>query len=157
MSKKVISVLAGLIVLVASGIYYYNYSSKQDLIIAYIDESDRVTSDYVSLMIEEAMIEDYEELYTYTEEETLPKLNQLMGQLERISEEYDHAKILEVHEILIDSFNKAIEGNQLWLAEDFIQSDRLFVKSEELYIQYEDDLEKLANKWNVEIIWEESE
>ncbi|KMK77640.1 hypothetical protein [Alkalihalobacillus pseudalcaliphilus] len=155
MNKKLLSILLGVVVIVGAGLYFYNYISKQNLIIAYIDDSDAIAMELGQVILEEELIEDYDELLAFTEEYSLPRLHELLSELHDLRVEYNHKKVLEVHELLEQSFEKAIEGNELWVNEDYVASDRAFIESDYLYVQYEEDLEKLANSWNVEIIYEE--
>lgn len=130
-------------------------TGKTDLMLDYLEKTDHITNEYIMLLNTEAMIEDEAELVSFTEEELLPRMNKLLSEAREVIKEYDEEELIELHGLLISSYDKLIQGNEAWLAEDYDTTEQLLTESDELYAQYEQDLDQLASKWGVEIEWED--
>lgn len=130
-------------------------TGKTDLMLDYLEKTDHITNEYIMLLNTEAMIEDEAELISFTEEELLPRMSRLLNEAREVIKEYDEEELIELHDLLINSYDKLIQGNEAWLEEDYDTTEQLLTESDELYAQYEQDLDQLASKWGVEIEWED--
>lgn len=87
MNRKVIGILVA-VILVAGFVYFYLNWSKSKTMLDYLEETDDISKQYIALLIEESKLETEEELETYTIEQSLPTLNNLISESERINEQY---------------------------------------------------------------------
>jgi hypothetical protein len=149
------SVLVFVIILLSGCSVISQLTGKTDLMLDYLEKTDHITNEYIMLLNTEAMIEDPAELISFTEEELLPRMSRLMNEARELIKEYDEDELIELHGLLISSYDKLIQGNEAWLAEDYDTTEQLLTESDELYAQYEEDLDQLASKWGVEIEWED--
>ncbi|MDV2682867.1 hypothetical protein RYX56_00620 [Alkalihalophilus lindianensis] len=157
MSKKLVMVIGSLMLLFLGGCsLYQNVIGNTDLMTSYLEDTESITDGYLMLLNEEATIEDEEELTNFTEDRVIPTLNQLLADSNEVEANYSDEQLLEVHALLPQSFELLVEANEKWL-EGNDEAEDLFMQSEELYLQYENDLEKLASKWGIEIVWEDIE
>jgi hypothetical protein len=157
MNKKVLSGIGSVILIAIAGYFLFqNLSGNTDLMSDYLNETASITEGYIELMAEEEAIADEGELITFTEETSIPLIQQLIAESKEVEAKHTNEKLLEVHVLLINSLEKLLEANEKWL-EGSEEADVLFEESDELYLQYEEDLEKLASKWGVDIVWEDTE
>lgn len=143
-------------VLIGGYVLYQTFFGKTALMTTYLEETEGITDEYLMLIQEEMDIDDPEELALFTEEKLILSLEQLVSQSEELRNNYSNEELLNVHAMLPQAFKLLIEANESWLLgnED---SDELFVAADESYLHYEKELEKLASKWGIEIVWEEIE
>ncbi|ADC51326.1 hypothetical protein BpOF4_16405 [Alkalihalophilus pseudofirmus OF4] len=157
MNKKVtFSIGTVIMVLIGGYVLYQTFFGKTALMTTYLEETEGITDEYLMLIQEEMDIDDPEELALFTEEKLILSLEQLVSQSEELRNNYSNEELLNVHAMLPQAFKLLIEANESWLLgnED---SDELFVAADESYLHYEKELEKLASKWGIEIVWEEIE
>ncbi|MDV2884514.1 hypothetical protein RYX45_04940 [Alkalihalophilus pseudofirmus] len=154
MNKKSIGTV--IMVLIGGYVLYQTFFGNIALMTTYLEETEGITDEYLMLIQEEMDIDDPEELALFTEEKLIPSLEQLVSQSEDLRNNYSNEELLNVHAMLPQAFKLLIEANESWLLgnED---SDELFVAADESYLHYEEELEKLASKWGIEIVWEEIE
>lgn len=132
-------------------------TGKTDVMMDYLEKTDHITNEYIMILNTEAVIEDEDELVAFTEEELLPRMTRLLADAKEVIKEYDQEELINLHNVLIRSYETLIEGNEAWLEEDYEATEKLLTESDELYSQYEKDLDSLASKWGVKIEWEDVE
>ncbi|GAA0351081.1 hypothetical protein [Bacillus horti] len=132
-------------------------TGKTDVMMDYLDKTNDLTNEYIMILNTEMMIEDWDELVAFTEDELLPRMNRILDSVNEVINEFDEDELITLHQLLVQSYEKLIEGNELWLAEEYEEADVLLTESDELYMQYEEDLDSLASKWGVNIEWEDVE
>lgn len=82
------------------------------------DDTNPITDSYLYLLEYESKIESHEDLVTFTEEQLIPSMEGLLQQAKDVAEKYDEEELLEVHDLLIRSYELLVEGNQEWLQEN---------------------------------------
>lgn len=143
-------------VLIGGYVLYQTFFGNTALMTTYLGETEGITDEYLMLIQEEMDIDDPDELALFTEEKLIPSLEQLVSQSEKLRSNYSNEELLNVHAMLSQAFELLIEANESWLLGNK-NSDELFVAADESYLHYEEELEKLASKWGIEIVWEEIE
>lgn len=101
---------------VISFVVYFYYSCY--LMIPIHDDTNPITDSYLYLLEYESKIESHEDLVTFTEEQLIPSMEGLLQQAKDVAEKYDEEELLEVHDLLIRSYELLVEGNQEWLQEN---------------------------------------
>lgn len=157
MNKKLIASLSSIVGIVIAGYFLFqHFSGNTDLMMDYLSETESITDEYLTLLTQESEIEDEIELEAFTTNELLPNLERLLTEANQMSTTIENDKLLTVHSILIKSFETLVAANEKWL-EGNDEAEDLFTEHEELYAEYEDQLDTLASKWGVEIEWQEAE
>ncbi|BAB04818.1 hypothetical protein P4637_11190 [Halalkalibacterium halodurans] len=132
------------------------FSGKSDTMMEYLESTNDMDSAHLLLLMEEETILSEEELLNFTENKLLPGMRDFLNQAVDVREQFDDEELLEVHDLLIASYEALIEGNELWLADHEDEAAyQLMDEYVTLYDQYTNELEALANEWGVTITWEE--
>ncbi|MED4124371.1 hypothetical protein P4641_10310 [Halalkalibacterium halodurans] len=132
------------------------FSGKSDTMMEYLESTNDMDSAHLLLLMEEETILSKEELLNFTENKLLPGMRDFLNQAVDVREQFDDEELLEVHDLLIASYEALIEGNELWLADHEDEAAyQLMDEYVTLYDQYTNELEALANEWGVTITWEE--
>ncbi|MED3645478.1 hypothetical protein P4475_01330 [Halalkalibacterium halodurans] len=132
------------------------FSGKSDTMMEYLESTNDMDSAHLLLLMEEETILSEEELLNFTENKLLPGMRDFLNQAVDVREQFDDEELLEVHDLLIASYEALIEGNELWLADHEDEGAyQLMDEYVTLYDQYTNELEALANEWGVTITWEE--
>lgn len=159
--KKVLYSLIGVIPLLIGGYFLLqNLNGNSDAMLTYLDESNVFVNDFNALVDEETSMAETgseEELTEYTQTILIPALEEILENTKAYGDGIEKKELKELHNLDVQSLEKYIEAQYAWLEEDFENSDALFAESDELTVQYEDELDNLASKWGVEIDWEEQQ
>ncbi|RXI96409.1 hypothetical protein DS745_22095 [Anaerobacillus alkaliphilus] len=154
MSKK----LLGIIPLLFIGYFVFqNLSGNTDLMLTYLEESDELAHEYYFLLENEAQIDNEEELENFTRVVLIPSLEEIITKSEAYGETIEKEELKSVHMIHNDALKKHLEAEIAWVEGNENQAMELYGESDMLFFEYEEELNKLAKKWGVEIEWEEWE
>lgn len=154
--KKWISAIISLAVIGYAGYFLVqNVLGNTDEMLTYLEDTEQLTNDYFSLMDQQIFIETEEELFTFTESVLVPGLEEILERSVKIGEGIEKDKLKEVHELHNKSIRLHLDAEKAWLIGE--DSDSLYEESDQLYLQYEEELDALAKKWGVEIEWQDWE
>ncbi|MGY3716985.1 hypothetical protein ACWE42_15840 [Sutcliffiella cohnii] len=154
--KKPLKALLGIIPLLVVGYFFLPHiNGNSDAMMTYLEETDKFAISYNEIIEQEWAIEDEEELLVFTQEVSIPKMEKLLSDAEVYGQGISKNKLKAVHDIYNSSISKRIEADKAWVKGDLPDIEALYEEADSLYIQYEEELEKLANKWAVEIVWED--
>ncbi|WP_186580120.1 hypothetical protein [Aquibacillus kalidii] len=156
--KKFLYSLIGIIPL-AIGAYFLfqNLSGNSDAMLTYLEETNEYTTNYNELIEQEVTLGEEgtpEEIVSYTEETLIPELEKILKEYKAYGEKIEKDELKKVHELDIQSMEKYIAAETEWLAGNDDKATALFEESDQLLVDFEDELNSLASKWGVEIEWE---
>ncbi len=154
MSKK----LLGMIPFLFIGYFLFqNFSGNTDVMLTYLEESDKLSHEYYSLLETETQIDSEEELEIFTRTVLIPSLEEIIDKSEAYGETLEKEELLTVHAIHNEALKKHLEAELAWVEGNQDHAMDLYGESDLLFFEYEDELNKLAKKWGVEIEWQEWE
>ncbi|MBB6452682.1 hypothetical protein HNQ94_001128 [Salirhabdus euzebyi] len=154
MNKKILYAVGSIIPLLIGGYFLFqNLSGNSDAMLKYVEDTNVFTDKFNALIDQEATVAD-EELLDFTENTLIPGLEALLIETKAYGNDIKEEKLKEIHDIDNESLQKYIEAEKAWLAGNDEQSNALYAESDELAMQYEEELNALATKWAVDIEWE---
>ncbi|MDL4838944.1 hypothetical protein [Aquibacillus rhizosphaerae] len=159
MTKKLLYSLLGIIPLLIGGYFLFqNLSGNSDAMLTYLDETYDYGIRYNEIVNQEAALTESgteEELILFTQETLIPELEKIHSESKAYGEKIKETELKELHDLDVKSIEKYIAAQYAWLEGNLEEVDALFTESEQLTSQYEEEIDKLAAKWAVEIEWEE--